>query len=263
MKSLALYDRINLVGEGLTRGVTIPLPTEQVRNLLPLGLALGEQDLTPPGTHPVIFFFQVMFRAHMTIPTVLPPMTYNEHILGIPFSYVTRRLSSSLRSGPFFFMPRLHLDSFLATIGGVLWWGYSKQMANITVTERRFVVSTSGGDPLIALDFDPTGDYRPVDHYQNFKPIGRIMRQPMVSQLPVGAGPWFACSNFERGLSVGELRPLSTSVHITREFVHGLPCGSFRAEGIDRSPLGSYELRAPWRQGLIYPCSLGSAPLDV
>jgi hypothetical protein len=249
------HDVVNLVGDGITRGVTLSLPTELARRLLPVGLELGPQALTEPGTHPLILYFQSISNAHLTVPTLLPSLTYSELVMGVPFSYVTRGPPRSIGRGPFLFMPRLELDNILAMLGGVLFWGYPKRVTAISITERRFMVSGQRGAPMAALDFDPGGELRPIYGYPAFEPIRQIMEQPLVSCLPAGVGPCFACSDYKRSWSVAALRPLSTVLHIGRGLARGLPSGSFAARGIDLSALGSYELRAPWSIGPLYPCS--------
>lgn len=256
MNPLNPYTYVSLDGDALLRGVTLVLPSDVVLGLLPHGLELGDQSLTPPGTHPVILWFQTMLRAHMSIPTLLPNMTYLEHILGIPFAYVTRGPITARTPGPYLFMARLYLDNLLATVGGVLYWGFAKQMADLSVTRDAFTVDRRG-ERLISLQFEAKGDYAPADRFPHFEPVRQIMTQPLVSQVPLALGPFFACSDFDRQVEEGKMRPLSTVVEIDEQFVAGLPCGRFpahgRAPGIDVSPLGSYEIRCPWRQGLIYP----------
>jgi hypothetical protein len=253
------FDFVNLVGDGLIRGATVVLPSAEVLRLLPHGLELGEQDLTPRGTHPVLFFFQDMYRAHMTIPTLLPNMTYNEQIVGVPFCYVTSPLHrrGAAIPGPFFYMARLFLDDFVPTIGGLLWWGFAKKLATILVTEDRIAVLGRKGETVLSLDFQPVGEFRPLSALPHFERVRRIMDQPLVSQLPLARGPWFACSGFDKKWDVAEARPLTTVVRIDRSYVPGLPCGRFpavgRSEGIDQSVLGSFQIRVPWRQGLPYP----------
>ena len=137
------YNAINLVGSGIMRVVTIALPREEVRSLLPHGLELGRQDLTGPDEHPVVFHFQEMIRAHMTIPNLLPNLTYHEQVIGVPFTHVSPGLSGP-RSGPFFYMPNLYLDDAIATMGGRFLWGFAKQMASARVTERSWAVHEGG-----------------------------------------------------------------------------------------------------------------------
>ncbi|MFO0756797.1 MAG: acetoacetate decarboxylase family protein [Byssovorax sp.] len=256
MNLLDPYGSVSLDGDAILRGVTLALPSDTVRGMLPYGLDLGDQRLTPPGTHPVVLWFQIMLRAHMSVPTLLPSMTYLEHIFGVPFVYVTRGAIDRRTPGPAFFMARLYLDSLLATAGGVLWWGFAKQMAEMRLTARRFSVAQEG-EPLISLDFEPRGPFRSLASFPRMAPIREIMRQPLVSQVPAAVGPFFAFSDFHRDVEGGEIRPLATVVQIDEQFLPGLPCGRFPAEmqapGIDTSALGSYEIRSPWRQGLIYP----------
>jgi hypothetical protein len=266
MRPLIPYNYINLVGDGIMRGVTIVLPTAEVQGLLPHGLELGEQDLTPRGTHPIILSFYDMLRVHMSIPTLLPNMTYREQILGVPYAYVSPGYMGSGSAGPFFFMPRLNLTNYLATLGGVLFWGFDKELASISVTMDRYAVSGPGGEPMLSLDFEPSGDYRPITHYTRFKPIYDILCQPLISQVPLAIGPWFAASMFEKKWSTAELQPLSTVVRIEQAFVPSLPCGRFPAEGravgIDQHSLGSYVLKMRWRTSLIYPPSLHAQPFS-
>jgi hypothetical protein len=255
MNLLDPYSYVSLDGDAILRGVTIALPTERVRGMLPEGLELGEQRLTPPGTHPVVLWFQVMLRAHMSVPTLLPSMTYLEHIFAVPHTFVTRGRVDRRTPGPYLFMARLYLDDLLATVGGVLWWGFAKEMAELRLGRRRFSVAQRG-DTLISLRFEPQGELLPASRFPHFGAMRQIMRQPLVSQLPLGRGPFFACSDFDRAVEEGRMRPLRTVVEVREPFVPGLPCARFPAEGaapgIEVSPLGSYEIRSPWRQGLIY-----------
>ena len=263
MEPVFPYNAINLVGSGIMRVVTIALPRETVESLLPHGLELGRQDLTGPDEHPVVLHFQEMIRAHMTIPNLLPNLTYHEQVIGVPFTHVSRGLSGP-RSGPFFYMPNLYLDDAIATLGGRFLWGFAKQMANARVTERSWAVHEGGsdGESSISLDFEPTvEEFLPVNRYPHFESYCKaddgIMVQPLIGMLPAAMGPLFVCSNWDKKWDDAVVRPLSASVRIEKEIVPALPCGRFpaegRAPGIDRSPIGAFELKARWRLGLIYP----------
>ena len=257
MRPPSPYDDIRVIGDGVMRGVTLVLPTPTVRELLPWGLELGPQSLTPPGTHPVVLFFHDLFRAHMNIPTLLPNMTYREQVIGIPYSHVTTDWAGP--SGPFFFMPRLWLDNVLATFGGLLQWGFAKKLARFTVTAERYAVTDEAERPLISLDFERVGEPLPVAHFPHFEAIRSLIDQPLVSALPAAMGPFYVCSDFAKNWRTAKLRPLRTAVTIDRAFVTGLPCGRFPEEdlhpGIDESPFGGYELHTQWSQSLIYPCA--------
>lgn len=254
------FAAINLHGEGTMRGVTLALPTDRVRNLLPAGMELGDQDVSPEGTHPVILFFHDMFRAQMSIPTLLPNMTYHEHSVGVPFTYISRGSITPGVPGPYYFMPKLYLDNFWATLGGLCFWGFAKEMATAVVTGDSYTVSTMGGQRVTSLQWKKTknpGQHKPIAEYANFEPVRQMLSQPIISMVPVAMGPFFILSDFDKQWDVATVRPMETVLEVDVEYVPGYPAGRYPAAGwspgIDASVLGSYELRAPWRLSLPYP----------
>jgi hypothetical protein len=251
------YDFISLVGDGVFRGVTVVLPTDEVRRLLPDGLVLGTQSLTPNGTHPVLFFFYDMFDARLTVPSLVPPMSYHEQLLGVPFTHVTRGNPCADPGGPFFFMPSLHLDDPMPTIGGIVWWGFPKRLADVEVTDERYRVSEADGTEIVSLDMKVTQKPKPVSAFPHFAAIRAIMDQPIVSLLPFGVGPFLVQSRFEKNWSLTRLAPLSTVLTIGKPFVPKLSIqrhpATGRMDGIDKNPLGSFVIETRWRQTLTYP----------
>ncbi len=253
------FSFVNLNGDGTMRGVTLALPSDRVRNFLPAGLELGEQHVTPAGTHPVILFFHDMFRAQMSIPTLLPNMTYHEHSMGVPFSYISNSALAPGNPGPYYFMPQLYLDNFLATLGGLVFWGFAKAMASVNVTADRFTVTSVAGQRLTSLAWQTPNDgaFGPIAEYAHFEPVRQMLSQPIISMLPAAMGPFFILSDFDKNWDVATVRPLQTSLEVDVAYVPGYECGRYPASGwspgIDSSVLGSYELRAPWRLSLPYP----------
>ena len=253
------FAAINLHGDGTMRGVTLELPTAIVRDLLPAGLELGRQQVTAPGTHPVILFFHDMFRAQMSLPTLLPNMTYHEHSVGVPFSYLSSGSITPGVPGPYYFMPKLYLDNFWATVGGLLFWGFAKEMASVTVTEKNYAVNSLAGQSLTSLTWKPPKqkEFSPIAEYANFEPVRQMLTQPIISMLPAAMGPFFILSDFDKDWSVATVRPIETCVEVDVAYVPGYAAGRYPASGwspgIDSSVAGSYELRAPWRLSLPYP----------
>lgn len=253
------FAAINAHGGAVTRGVTLALPSDCVRNLLPAGLDLGTQDVTPRGTHPVIVFFQDMLRASFSIPTLFPAQTYREYCMGVPYSYLSRESITPGHPGPYFFMPKLYLDNPWPTATGILAWGFAKSLASIQVTADSFTISELSGLRLTALSWKAktTGNYAPVGNWPNFAPIRAMLDQPLISMFPATLGPFFLLSDFDRNWDVAAIKPMETVLEVDIEFVPGYRAGRYPASGwspgIHKSVLGSYELRVPWRLSVPYP----------
>ena len=253
------FAAINLNGNGTMRGVTLALPADHVLDLLPAGLELGEQQVTPAGTHPVILFFHDMFRAQMSIPTLLPNMTYHEHSVGVPFAYISKGSITAGVPGPYYFMPKLYLDNLWATLGGLFFWGFAKQMASVEVTATSYTVNTMGGQRLTSLAWKnpKKPEFRAIAEVKHFEPVRQMLTQPIISMLPAAMGPFFILSDFDKDWRTATVRPLETTLEVDVEYIPGYPGGRYPGTGfsrvIDVSVLGSYELRAPWRLSLPYP----------
>ncbi len=267
MTSINPFNVVNLHGTGCFRSVTLALPIEQVARFLPAQLELGAQNVTPPGTHPVILSFNALTRAEMSIPSLLPSLTYNEFTFGIPYTMARRGKvgtafqqllgrSNARVSGPFYYMPQLFLDSVLATLGGILYWGYAKRLARFKNAANRVAIDAEDGSALTSLDFNVAGEARPVTDYPHFAPIQAMLNQPLVSQMPVALGPVSVVADFDKHWPSATLRPLHTAVTVQQAFVQGFGLGRFPAadwsEGIDTMVMGSYELQAPWRLGMAH-----------
>ena len=259
------FNRVNLHGQGLFRSVTLALPLAQVRSLLPAGLLLGPQAVSPVGTHPVIVSFNALQRAEMSLPTLMPALTYHEFTLGVPYCLLPRgrlgRAAAALSGraetrpyGPYYYMPRLYLDSVLATVGGLLDWGYAKRLARFTVSADCFAIRGEDGTPLIDLAFEATGPAQPPADLPHFAAVRDMLDQPLVSQLPAALGPLFVVADFNKRWDQATLRPLRTQVRVSSSVVPGfgpaLHPADGQAEGIDQSVLGSYALDAPWLLGM-------------
>jgi hypothetical protein len=252
------FSMFGLNGDGRFRSVTLELPSDRVARLLPPGIELGPQDVTAPGTHPVIISFNELSRVRTTMPSLMPTLSYREYTFGIPYSYATRGMMTARSLGPFYYMPRLFLDSFLAVMGGVMFWGYAKQSAEFADTDTSCSIRSTDDEPLTELTWTPAGDYADVDAYENFAPVRRMLDQPLISMLPPGIGTLPVIADFEKQWSQARLRPIETSLAVNSEFLEGFTPGNYppgskaMAPGIDRSVLGSYEYYAPWRLSMPY-----------
>jgi hypothetical protein len=254
---------VGYTGDGLTRGVTLALPTAQVRSFLCPGLQIGEQQVTPPGTHPVILQFHDYSRCRLSVPTLLPDMQYREQTLSIPFTYVTG--AAGANAGPYVFMPQLYLDHSFVTVAGFAFWGFGKTMAQIGITPDRYTVSSPAGTRLASLTWKlaANGHATPAA-YPAFEPIRQMLSQPLISMLPAAAGPFRVLTDFHRNWQIAVLRPLHTVLEIDAHFAPGLDSGRHPScdwsSGIDTSPLGSFELWTPWFLSFPYSPAIALRP---
>jgi hypothetical protein len=245
---------VNLSGTATMRGVTLELPIDRVRDLLPNGLELGRQNITAPGTHPVMLGFHDIFRLHLSIPNLLPNMTYHEHSVGVPYCY-----AYGGQAGPYFFMPTLRLDNVLATIGGLAFWGLPKQLARIDSASGRYRVRGEDFQPLITISWGDAGntDFRPIREFSEFPPIQRALMQPLLGMVPLSLGPYFVVADFPKRWEVTTIRPISTVTDVHTNYVVGFSSGRYpqvgSSEGIDTSVLGSFEMRTEFLMSAPYP----------
>lgn len=239
------------------RGVVLVLPCDYVRSFLPAGLDLGPQLVTPQGTHPVLFFFNDIFRAYLSLPTLVPGMTYHELHIGIPFVCISSGPLSSEMAGPYYFMPKLYLDQLLPILGGILFWGFRKEMASVVVTANSYTVIDVTGRRVASLTWktEAHGGYGKLSEFPYFQVIQQMLSQTLISQVPCSVGPLFALSVFAKKWDAACLRPLETL--LDTELVNVAAKSPLLAPewspGIDLVALGSYELRVPWELSLPYP----------
>jgi hypothetical protein len=252
---------INVNGDSTRRGVTLQVPKDQVRACLPPGLELGPQNLTViPGTHPVLLFFNDMFRLHWSMPTLVPSVTYHELHIGIPYTYLSTGPVTPGAPGPYYFMPRLHLDNWSAIFGGLVFWGFAKRRARFCVTVDSYTVTTPTGEPVASLKWEMPrlSLFQAVSTFEHFKPVQQAMSQTIISMAPASLGPYFTLTDFSMAWDSAELQPLHTAVEADGNYLPGYPGGriplsGWSVEDIRYSPLGSYELRASWQVSLPYP----------
>ena len=128
----------HLSGMGTLRYVT-GAATATVRNLLPAGLELGPQKITPEGP----------IRAH-GLSRDVPPADVGAVAAAEPDLSRTQRRRAVLLRGAgrtHFFMPIVLLDDVLATIGGLLFWGYAKRVATIRNADGQYSATAMSANP--------------------------------------------------------------------------------------------------------------------
>lgn len=259
------YRSMRLLGEWNLHVVQVALPEEHLRLMLPPALDLAPQDMTPPGTHPLRFYFTADIHAWMSWPPGID-MLYQEHCLGVPF---LKRLGQSYPqapAGPCYYTPRIWLDQWMPTYGGLVFWGYEKRLANIDVTQE----DTPDGWTTYAVADRMTGipqitarwkygreELDSVYEVVNFDAQRFAMDQPIYSELPMSVGPFQFYSNLQMTWGSARVKGIEAEIEIHQPFVPGLPVGRFTSPGgITDHPFGAYLLSCPWELSLPYSADL-------
>jgi hypothetical protein len=260
------YRASRLVGAWNLHVVQVVLPVDNVLAMLPPGITLAPQQLTPPGTHPVRLYFTAGLHAILSWPPGID-MLYNEQCVGVPFVNRVAPMVPGAQPGPYYYMPRLWLDNWVPTSGGLLFWGYEKRLADIAVTtderEDESWTTYAVRDRMTAMPQitarwrELSGDPRSVYEEPNFVEQMRIMDQPVVSEIPWSLGPYQALANFRMTWRSATIRGIEAEVDVYEPFVPGMPVTKFpKTSGIGVDPLGSYVLSCPWELSLAYSADL-------
>lgn len=285
------YRISQLVGDWTATCVTLAMDVERVRAMLPDGLVLGPQWLVKkPSGFPLRFYFNQV-NLTMTWPPTFPIIDYSEQVLGIPYVY---RLGSAVQSqpvGPYYYMPRVFLDSTLALLGGLTMWGMEKRFARFNYASEILgprwpgwsvdanpeqmtpgtpapgwanvqVAGSYRERPTLGLDWKIAGEFervtRPSDSQllRHFAPHRAIMNQPLITEWPASVGPYHASALFQMVWPRARVRPVETKLVVYDEYVPGMLVGTYHSKSLEDSVLGAYQLQCPFVQWLPYSCDV-------
>jgi hypothetical protein len=254
---LSAAPAVGAVGTYRSDCAVVALPIDDVRAMLPAGVAPGPQTLAPPGHHPVLF----MFGRHRGVHPVILPIrggSYHEMITAVPFlDYPdgAKTDSGSVYRGPYAFMPRLYLDDWIFVVLG-WFYGYDKVRARIEDTGDAYRVrSLVRRRPIVSGRFLPRGEAGPVSDFPNFAAVAPAFRQPFLGKFFFGP---IVCSIMAFELEKAVMRPVEARIAVETAYLPGMPAREFRVPGIDASPLGAFHIEVPWT--LSYPMRCACLP---
>ncbi|MFB2567004.1 NAD(P)-binding protein [Rhizobium sp. IMFF44] len=196
------------------------LPVERVRQMLPPGLVLSKQSLTPAKTHPVTFLFnqQTNVRASF-LPRVLGFKSYLENIVAINCVEIEDGDGTI-----FSFLPALFLNNVLATYSGRLFYGLAKRLAKNAWDGSLYRTTSEDSQPIWQMryfDHAPIG--RLVD-LGNISLVRALLDAPILTPRPFGT--WQAMA-FDFSVGSAFAAPVATHLDIYPTNVIGLPPGRF------------------------------------
>lgn len=194
------------------------LPVEQVKKMLPPGLVLSKQSLTPSKTHPVTFLFnqQTNVRASF-LPQILGFKSYLENIVAVNCVEIEDGDGTI-----FSFLPALFLDNALATYSGRLFYGLAKKLAKNTLDGSLYRTISEENHPIWEMRYF---DHAPIERLVdlgNVSLVRALLDAPILT--PRLFGTWQAMAfDFSVGSAFGA--PVATHLDIYPTNGLGLPAG--------------------------------------
>ncbi|MEM9777574.1 MAG: hypothetical protein AAF902_23550, partial [Chloroflexota bacterium] len=156
----------NVIGNYNAFYICLSLPKTNVQQMLPDGISLGAQNLTPSDHHPIYLIFghqtDVTFKWHALKG---PGFKYKEFAFGIPFT-----VDETSGNGPFFFMPRLYLDRWLPILIG-MFWGFAKAPARFDISAESYAINSYQNSKLIHGEFKSLGEPAHLQKYPQLRSI--------------------------------------------------------------------------------------------
>lgn len=236
--------------------VGVPLPSDQVRRMLPPQLLLAPNPMTGPTEHPVFFLFGHQYDVRMTsVFRYLFKMDYLEHITFIP--YVKKR---DPRPGPcasqlFDYTPQLFLDDLLPTVGGRLVWGLRKSLGSLKQREGNYQVSSyATGAPLISLDYRTDGPSKRPTDYPNFAPMAGMFDLASVENICLGDFGPIICSSFDWNIPSAIAQPIEGTMTLQQGYLPGLQAKTYPFKSLADAPWGAFRLTTRWTYSMPYVC---------
>lgn len=221
--------------------VTLALPAQDVEQLLPPGLQLLAQRLSPRGTHPVglIFADQRQVRANF-----LPAggMRYQECAIAIPFV----GFSDAQRAAPvpLMLLPALYLDRVLPTLAGRLFYGYRKHLARSSgAPTQRKVTGLLGGAALLRSRLSRDGPPGSAYDFEYLGALREMMRQPIVTPDPLRG--WLY-SFIDYRFELATITPLRGSVEAAAAVLGADSPRSWPVASVRQAPLGAFQFDGGW-----------------
>lgn len=240
--------RLDFVGELDAVIARVAVPADSARAMLPQGLRLAPQKVTPGNRHPLLLMLGRQRNVRLALFS--HGIDYLEFILAVPF--VEHAQPDRQPRGPFGYLPCLFLDRRLPIWAGRVLLAYAKRRAAISASDETYRVACAHtGEPLISALSRPAG--RSGSRWPSGT-IAEMLQLPVISRRAHGAWRY---SVADLGLGRAQIEPIELDLAIERPFVPGLRAGAF---ALDAKAGHAFRLRTSWR--LTGPFARRSLPLD-
>jgi len=192
--------------------------------VLPDGMSLHPQTLTPDGTHPVTVLCNQQMGVRASImPKFLAFRKYYEAIIAINFVQIDGQ------KGVFTYLPNLFLTNRLAKLSGIIFYGYNKNIGQLSMGQNTYSVSGPQGAPIYNGHYNQRNFARPLTDFPTAGRVQSLLEQVIVSQ---GRFSKWQYSSFDFNLSSAYVAGIQAKIDVQDARLANLPQGVMQANPI-------------------------------
>ncbi|MCT4331750.1 NAD(P)-binding protein [Paracoccus sp. YLB-12] len=196
--------------------------------VLPDGMHLLPQGLTPPGTHPVALLANQQVGVRMSVlPRLLGYRDYFEAIVAINWVGIDGQ------DGIFSYLPNLYLNSRAPQLAGVWMYGFNKRMGQLRMDNSSYHVASPQAAPIWSGQYQQPGFAQALMDSPECAAVEALCQQVVVSQSRFGGWHYSA---FDFNLTSARVAPVSALITVTDATLANLPEGEMSARPLSMQP---------------------------
>ncbi|SLN64405.1 Acetoacetate decarboxylase (ADC) [Roseovarius albus] len=193
--------------------------------VLPKGMTLHPQALTPEGRHPIAMLANQQIGVRLSaLPRFMGYRNYLEAIIAINFVQVEGY------EGVFSYLPNLYLTNSWAKWAGVWMYGYNKRMGKLQMGHDRYEVATPDGAPIWSGRYQQKDFARPLVESPHCGLVQSISEQIVVTE---GKFSKWQFSSFDFNLSSAYVAGVSAEIDVANASFADIPAGTMYARPLD------------------------------
>lgn len=195
-----------------------------LQSVLPKGMSLHPQALTPEGTHPVAMLANQQMGVRLSLlPRLLGYRNYFEAIIAINFVQIEGQ------EGVFSYLPNLYLNNRLAQLTGVWCYGYNKRMGQLDMGHNSYKVAGPDGTPIWSGHYNQRDFARRLTDFPTAGRVQALAEQVVVTQSKFGGWQYSA---FDFNLTSAYVAGVHAEIDVLDGENANLPAGRMAADPI-------------------------------
>ena len=192
----------------------ISWPRDDVAHLLPPELALASAaGSTPPARHPVAVVFGTQTDSVIHFARLALPGGPAYHEVGVAIPFVTQREGHASHV----YMARMYASYPPAVWAGNVYYGFSKELADVRWDGKRFDVNRRGGARILQAAVEGIAE---GDAAHAFETVRTLFRLPVLGRRRDGS---LVCSHFDWDVRDAQVRQSDVRLSLDAALDAGAP----------------------------------------